>query len=346
MKKILVIEDNHDVRENLEEILELSGYQVSGAKDGKDGVEMAKLIQPDLILCDIMLPILDGFGILKILSGDPALSKVPFIFLTAKSELTDMRKGMNLGADDYITKPFQKDELLSVIEMRLQKVERGPSLPPSEGRLKNLQRSEQELKKVFQDAEERRLPPNFFLFNANKRPRNVYMITEGLLKECHVSDFGKETIFRLFSVGQYPGLWEAYHGSDYAGECKTLTEVGVKAISIEEFEEIISKDSIPGLAIRELFHRQKLLLEKKLVALAIHSVRKRVGIMLEELIDHGLGSAENPIELSRADLGALCGTAKETVTRTLSDFKEEGLIEIHSGRVIVVNESSLRELPD
>lgn len=346
MKKILVIEDNHDVRENLEEILELSGYEVSGAKDGKDGVEMAKLIRPDLILCDIMLPVLDGFGILKILSRDPELSKVPFIFLTAKSELTDIRKGMNLGADDYITKPFQKDELLSVVEMRLQKVERSPVLPPSESRLKNLQRSEQELKKVFQKAEERRLPPNFYLYSANERPRSVYLLHEGLIKESQVSDFGKETIFRLYSTGQYPGLWEAYHGCNYSSESRTLTDVVVKVLSLNEFEERMTKDATPGLAIREIIHRQNLLLEKKLVALAIHSVRKRVGIMLEEIMDHGLGTEDHPLELSRADLGALCGTAKETVTRTLSDLKDEGLIEIHSGKVIIVNERGLRELPD
>ncbi|MHC4378726.1 MAG: response regulator transcription factor, partial [Planctomycetota bacterium] len=124
MKKILVIEDNEEVRENLEEILELSGYQVTTAEDGKVGVEKALTNPPDLILCDVMMPHLDGFGVLNILSKKSATSNVPFIFLTAKTEKSDFRRGMNLGADDYVTKPFYKDELLDVIETRLEKSER------------------------------------------------------------------------------------------------------------------------------------------------------------------------------------------------------------------------------
>ena len=122
-KKILVIEDNLEVLENLGEILELYGYEVQEAKDGKEGVECALKNPPDIILCDVMMPQLDGFGVLNILSKKPATADIPFIFLTAKSEKEDFRRGMNLGADDYITKPFYKDELLQVIETRLKKSE-------------------------------------------------------------------------------------------------------------------------------------------------------------------------------------------------------------------------------
>jgi DNA-binding response OmpR family regulator len=108
-KKILVIEDNSEVRENLEEILELSGYEVVVAEDGKVGVDKAISEKPDLILCDVMMPRLDGFGVLNILSKRSQTADIPFIFLTAKTEKSDFRRGMNLGADDYITKPFYKD---------------------------------------------------------------------------------------------------------------------------------------------------------------------------------------------------------------------------------------------
>ena len=121
MDKILIIEDNNDVRENLAEILELSGYDVSAAENGKVGVEAALGDVPDLILCDIMMPELDGFGVLRILSKNPKVASVPFIFLTAKAEKEDFRRGMGLGADDYITKPFDDVELLDTIEMRLKK---------------------------------------------------------------------------------------------------------------------------------------------------------------------------------------------------------------------------------
>ena len=119
--KILVIEDNQDVRENLIEILELSNFTVLAAEDGLKGVEIAQTQVPDLILCDVMMPKLDGFGVLNILGKRPDTSGIPFVFLTAKAERSDFRRGMNLGADDYVTKPFYKDELLSVIETRLRK---------------------------------------------------------------------------------------------------------------------------------------------------------------------------------------------------------------------------------
>ena len=122
MKKILLIEDNKDVRENIAEILEIAGYKVEQAVNGKDGAAKAKYLLPDLIICDIMMPELDGYGVLNVLSSETTTASIPFIFLTAKAELTDMRKGMNMGADDYLTKPFEDADLLKAIEVRLGKV--------------------------------------------------------------------------------------------------------------------------------------------------------------------------------------------------------------------------------
>jgi CheY-like chemotaxis protein len=121
MNKLLVIEDNPDVRENIQEILELAGYDVAVAENGKAGVKRANEFNPDLIICDIMMPELDGYGVLNILTKNPTTAAIPFIFLTAKSEKDDFRKGMSLGADDYITKPFDETDLLNTIEKRIKK---------------------------------------------------------------------------------------------------------------------------------------------------------------------------------------------------------------------------------
>jgi DNA-binding response OmpR family regulator len=112
------------MRENIEEILELSDYEVVTASNGKEGVDLVKKELPDVIICDIMMPELDGYGVLYYLSKTPATSGILFIFLTAKSERSDMRKGMNMGADDYISKPFEDMELLSAIESRMKKREK------------------------------------------------------------------------------------------------------------------------------------------------------------------------------------------------------------------------------
>lgn len=121
MKKILIIEDETPVRENLIELLSAEGYQPIEARDGEEGVSLAWEMLPDLILCDISMPKMDGYGVLSRVSRDPATATIPFIFLTARVEREDLRRGMSMGADDYITKPFTIDDVLHSIELRLDK---------------------------------------------------------------------------------------------------------------------------------------------------------------------------------------------------------------------------------
>jgi two-component system sensor kinase len=121
MKKILIIEDQPDVRDNIDAILELEGYEVMMAEDGEMGIEMAMRHHPDLILCDVMMPKLDGFGVVQALRQNPITSTIPLIFLTAKADRLSLRQGMDLGADDYLTKPFTLDELINAVTARLSK---------------------------------------------------------------------------------------------------------------------------------------------------------------------------------------------------------------------------------
>lgn len=120
-KKILVIEDEDQVLENILELLEAEGWNPIGAENGAIGIDLAKANKPDLILCDVMMPGCDGYGVLSKLRQDSALARIPFIFLTAKAAKTDFRQGMELGADDYLTKPFTRSELLAAIATRLKK---------------------------------------------------------------------------------------------------------------------------------------------------------------------------------------------------------------------------------
>lgn len=122
-KKILIIEDDISIKDNITDLLEINGYKVFSAINGIDGIKLAREIVPDLILCDVMMPKLDGFKVKEKLSEDKNFAMIPFVFLTAKTEYTNIRKGMNLGADDYITKPFENKELVEVIELRLKKHE-------------------------------------------------------------------------------------------------------------------------------------------------------------------------------------------------------------------------------
>jgi CheY-like chemotaxis protein len=121
MKTILIIEDDIVLRETTAEILELENYKVVTASNGKRGAEQARIMLPDLILCDIMMPEMDGYELLDILSKDDKTKRIPFIFMSAKTEVKDVRKGMDLGADDYLTKPVSEELLLSAISSRLAK---------------------------------------------------------------------------------------------------------------------------------------------------------------------------------------------------------------------------------
>ena len=121
MKKILVIEDEPEMRRNLTTVLRLEQFRALAAENGRIGIELAKKEKPDLILCDVMMPELDGYGVIAALRADPETAAIPFIFLTAKGEKPDIRAGMNLGADDYLTKPVPKHDLLQAIRSRLER---------------------------------------------------------------------------------------------------------------------------------------------------------------------------------------------------------------------------------
>ena len=121
MKTILVIEDEQPIRTNILKLLEFEGFQAVGASDGRSGIQMAKAYLPDLIICDIMMPEIDGYGVLTALRNDPQTVMIPLIFLSAKADMTDLRQGMDLGADDYLVKPFTSAGLLGAIAARLEK---------------------------------------------------------------------------------------------------------------------------------------------------------------------------------------------------------------------------------
>jgi DNA-binding NarL/FixJ family response regulator len=123
MKKILVIEDEREMRRNITTLLRYYDYEPVAAENGRLGVETARRELPDLILCDVMMPELDGFGVLQALQTDAALAGIPFIFLTARGEKDDLRSGMNLGADDYLTKPVANADLVQAIEARLRRTD-------------------------------------------------------------------------------------------------------------------------------------------------------------------------------------------------------------------------------
>ncbi len=155
MKKILIIEDETQVRENIQEILELSDYEVLLAENGKIALELAQKYQPDLIICDIMMPQMNGYEVLMSLRQSDVTATIPVIFLTAKAEKSDFRKGMELGADDYVTKPFNSMDILEAIASRFERQEAyNIKVKEAEKKVLKMQEKTQENQRVIEIKEE------------------------------------------------------------------------------------------------------------------------------------------------------------------------------------------------
>jgi DNA-binding response OmpR family regulator len=346
MKKILVIEDNEEVRENLEEILELSGYEVATAEDGTVGVEKAIANPPDLILCDVMMPKLDGYGVLNILSKKPQTSSTAFIFLTAKADKGDLRRGMNLGADDYITKPFYKDELLQVIETRLKKAERLLKDFHKEGgtisTFINEAKAYEELKKLSADRKTRVYRPKEVLFAEEDYPRYLYFIKRGQVKLFKTNSFGKELILKLLGPKDFFGYTPLIEQINYPYSASATEETEVSLVPREDFEQLLYGNRDVSARFIQILATNIRKKEMQLLELAYNSVRKRVANALL-IIQEQQKSSE--IHLLREDLARMVGTAKESVIRMLGEFKDDGYISIIDGVIHIKDSEKLAEMP-
>jgi CRP/FNR family transcriptional regulator, polysaccharide utilization system transcription regulator len=351
MKKILIIEDNPDVRENLAEILSLSNYQALTAENGKVGVEMAIGHHPDLILCDVMMPELDGFGVLHILAKNPDTAGIPFIFLTAKTEKSDIRKGMNLGADDYISKPFDDVELLEAIETRLRKSEKLQREFPRDA--SGLQafideaRGYANLRDLSHEQGVRILKAKESLFHEGSYPRQVYLVEKGRVKVYKASEDGRELIVQVAVPGDFIGYMELLNDTVYTTSATALEDVEVYYIAREDFVRLMHQNHDVAARLIRMLARNLADQEQNLIRIAYHSVRKRVADALLDLSEkYTRDGKTEPISMMRQDLAQMIGTAKETLIRTLSDFREEGLIRIEDNAITLVNTDKLRNLPN
>ncbi len=350
MKKVLLIEDNKDVRENTAEILTLAQYKVVTAKNGKEGVELALKEKPDLIICDIMMPVLDGHGVLHMLSKNEETSSIPFIFLTAKAERSDFRKGMEMGADDYLTKPFDDVELLNAIESRLKKNEilKKDFAKNIEGinDFINQANGIDSLKKLSEDREIRIYKKKDDIYKEGAYPKGIYFVSKGKVKTYQTNQLGKELITELHKEGDFFGYLSLLQEEKYSGSATALEDSEIYMIPKEDFFSLIYKNAEVSRKFIEILSNNLLENEKQLVKLAYNSVRKRVAEALVKLSDKYKKEGEQKFSMnvSREDLSNIVGTATETVIRTLSDFKEEKFIEVSGGTITILEYDKLAKM--
>jgi CRP-like cAMP-binding protein/CheY-like chemotaxis protein len=341
---ILVIEDQDDVRENIVELLELSHYKVFSAPNGKAGVKMALETIPDLILCDIMMPEMDGYEVLYLVMKNPATSGLPFIFLTAKAEKEDFRKGMNMGADDYITKPYEEMELLRAIERRLEKyVGLKKSTNTEEfmhaaGKYRNIQAA-------LENQKTRKFKKKDIIFREGDYASYSYLIKSGKVKTYKINTDGKEFIHDILVTGSFLGEKALIQDSDRTEFAMAMEETELALIPRQEFQELIFQNrEVAGQFIR-LLSQNLAERERELMDMAYNTVRKRTADTLVKLYEkYKSETGTTSFKIARADLAGMVGTAPESVIRILSEFKQDGLIEVDSSEISIIDVEKIAQI--
>ena len=350
MKKILLIEDNDLIRENTAEILELANYKVITAANGKIGVEQALQQTPDLIICDIMMPVLDGYGVLHAVQKNEIINNTPFIFLTAKTERNDFRKGMESGADDYITKPFDGTELLNAVDIRLKKNEllRQQLNPTVEGltMLMNTSFGKNELKSLAENRNINKYKKKQIVYTQGNHPNKLYYVVSGKVKAFKANDDGKELVTELYNTGDFFGYISMLEETVYRDTTETLEETSLAIIPKEDFDELLNNNPQVAKKFIQLLAKNISAKEDQLLGLAYNSLRKKVAEALILLQKKYKKESKNNFEiaLTRECLASIAGTATESLIRTLSDFRSEKLIDIKEGNIIILNEKKLVQL--
>tara|TARA_R110001583_G_scaffold14793_3_gene61610 strand:+ start:93 stop:1166 length:1074 start_codon:yes stop_codon:yes gene_type:complete len=354
MKKILLIEDNKDVRENTADILELHNFEVLTAENGLTGIEMAKKHLPDLILCDIMMPLKDGYDVLEDLGNTTKTKGIPFIFLTAKSDRTDFRKGMNLGADDYLTKPFEEHELIEAIKTRVRK---------NDFLRKEFSKNIEGINEFFQEAysylnlehiEKEYRPKLFdkkdFIFREGDGAHTLFFIEKGSVKTYKSTESGKEFVTGIHKVGDFVGQLSLLNPEGtYLETAVAIDNTEAYAIPKSDFIHLINDNKDVSHKFMDIISTNLIEVQDQLVNMAYSTVRQRVAKALLSLHKKGVikDSYYEGLDIPREDFAGMIGTATETAIRTLSDFREEGLITMgHARRIMLLDKERLQNIAD
>lgn len=351
MRKILIIEDNEDVRENTADLLELSGYEVSTSPEGESGIRKAHSFGPDLIICDIMMPGLDGYQVLEALQQDRKTAGIPFVFLSAKADRSDIRKGMNLGADDYLTKPFEEHELLEAINSRLRRhdflqrefsrdlqgVKEFMAQAAAYLNLEHIQRSYD-----YRDYRAKE-----FLYMEGDAAHNLYFIKKGLIKTYKSTEAGKDLVTGISKAGDFLGWLSLLNPKGTYLDTATVIEPSeIYSIPKSDFIHLLEKSPEVSQKFMGLISKDLIDAQEQLVDLAYCPVRQRLARVLIKLLKAGLiqDADHEGIDIAREDLAGMVGTATETAIRSLSELKEEGIIHMGKARRIIISDPKKLEV--
>lgn len=344
-----MIEEDISLRESISEMLLSSEYTLVTADNGRTGIERAIKDKPDLILCDMEMPNLNGYGIMNILSRHPVTKLTPFVFLTGRKGLENLGKGMGSGAADYLLKPFSKIELLNTLELSLRESQRVKQKEifentASGGLLKQI--SQEYTSWILAGREIKKFGRKHVLYRENQKPAAVYNVISGILKECRMNESGKELITNMYAGGDFIGYRAILENVNYSESVHVIEDAELMVIPREDFMELVDTDMIVAKKFLWLLSCDVHKMEEKLITMAYNSLRKKVALGIIEVADKFKNQVKGKpvIPLSRDDLAHVVGSAPESMIRTLKEFKREKLIDVEAGHIIVLNDQKIRNL--
>lgn len=350
MKKILLIEHHNETRTNIAHLLELAGYAALTATNGKEGIELAMAQLPDLIISDIAMPIVDGYGVLHMLHNNNILKNTPFIFLSEKSGREEIRKGMEMGADDYITKPFETTELLKAIESRLKRAAQlrrahASSLIRTPMHL-SATISKDLLDTMGNDHDILLYKKKQLVYQYGHHPVRLYYILKGKIRTYKRNEEGKELIIGLYDEGDFLGYTALLEQRTYREFAEVLEDADLLVIPAEDFGALLINNPVIMHKFMQLLSKSVTEKEEQLLGIAYNSLRKKVSTAILSLYYkyNPDNDAAFCIDMSRDSLAALTGVAKESLIRTLGDFRDEKMIILKDGQIIIVNRKKLEDL--
>ncbi len=346
MKRVLLIEDDTILRETTAELLELSDYEVQTASDGEKGVQVAKDYLPEVIVCDIMMPELDGYGVLKNLSQDQKTKGIPFIFLSAKTERKDIRKGMELGADDYLTKPFEEHELLGAIESRLAKIailkDSGVATESATSDTDQEMCTIHQLKNFIDDnGEETNYAAGETIYRESMHSNTAYLVLKGVVKTHKLDEMGKEFITGIYKPDDFFGFTSFTKHIPHQEYATAMEESRLMGISTQQLKNLLDKNHPLAMELMQVLSENLSDAKEQLLEMAYGSVRRKTASTILKFAEKLQKDADGNLHILRSDLASVAGMATETLIRTLSSFKKEGLISIDNRNIKILDTEAL-----
>jgi CRP-like cAMP-binding protein len=298
-----------------------------------------------------MMPVMDGYAVLHAVHKNDEIKNTPFIFLTAKTDREDFRKGMELGADDYITKPFSGIELLNAVESRLKKIDqlKHEFSPGLDGlhQLINVSYGKSIFDAFVRDRNINHYKKKQVIYSEGNHPNRLYYVVQGKVKAFKSNEDGKELVTELYCHGDFLGYVAMLEGTVYKDSAQAMEDTDLAVIPKEDFDELVNNNREVTQKFIKLLASNISVKESHLLGIAYNSLRKKVADALV-LLHHKYCENNDPefvIDINRESLATIAGTAKESLIRTLSEFRNEKLIDIlKDGSISIVNQEKLEHM--